>query len=104
MNLTEEAKMIYQAQPTAYNARALQVAICLDALDWQPEETAPKDGTLIFAYINLTPEQENMTLAPTIVYWSRSEDLAEPCFVEPYSDKKLKAPLIHWMPLPEPPK
>lgn len=71
---------------------------------WQPKETAPKDGTLIFAYINLTPEQENMTLAPTIVYWSRSEELAEPCFVEPYSNRKLKAPLIYWMPLPEPPK
>ena len=74
-------------------------------MSWQPSETAPKEnGKLILAYINLTPEQEQRTLAPTIVYWSKSHDFVEPCWTDPYSDKKLKAPLVCWMEIPDAPK
>ena len=54
MNLTKEAKMIYRAQPTAYNARALQIAVRLDdrakKLEWQPAHTAPDDRPILAAW------------------------------------------------------
>jgi hypothetical protein len=73
-------------------------------MTWQPAKTAPKkNGRLVLAYIDLTPDQKQRTLAPTIVYWSKSGDFVEPCWTDPFFDRKLKAPLICWMEIPEPP-
>lgn len=45
VNLAEEARMIYECQPTAYNARALQIAVMLenivDKIKWDSSRTAP---------------------------------------------------------------
>jgi hypothetical protein len=45
MNIIEEAKLIYMAQPTAYNARALQIAVMLekisDKIKWNPAKSMP---------------------------------------------------------------
>lgn len=69
------------------------------AMEWQPIETAPKDGTKFLA---LYGEDECFTM-----YWLDIPD-SQGLFV--YSDELLsdvdpspEAP-AHWMPLPQPPK
>lgn len=90
--------------------------------EWQPIETAPKDGTVIFGYIGVPwlfvwvnrPESETTT---TGVWPFRKTITKERVFrgwhgVIPYEDgyallwprhAKTNQP-THWMPLPEPPK
>ncbi len=59
-------------------------------LEWQPIETAPKDGTpLLIAFRN-----KEVAIAP----WSKSG----PMEVTPQLDLGWTA--THWMPLPEPPE
>jgi Protein of unknown function (DUF551) len=59
-------------------------------MNWQPIETAPKDGTDILVYSN-----ERIISA----HWSVPAD----AWVEVVHDYSFAAP-THWMPLPEPPK
>lgn len=61
--------------------------------DWQPIETAPRDGRKILGYDG----------GFTIVNWDNCFELWE---VEPtaeYENDLIRYP-THWMPLPEPPK
>ena len=63
-------------------------------IQWQPIETAPKDGTDILCYERGHPKipEDNGFMA--VAHWSNgtwSEDVSG--WVEP----------THWMPLPEPP-
>ncbi len=57
--------------------------------EWQPIETAPKDGTHILVY---RPEYSNDVIG--IDFWRRK------CWWLSSSDSQP----THWMPLPEPPK
>ena len=59
-------------------------------MDWQPIETAPKDGYAILAWVSGWRRAH-------IVYWDGEE------WVGVTGLSKLKVP-THWMPLPEPPK
>jgi hypothetical protein len=116
MNLTEEAKMIYQAQPTAYNARALQIALRLDAraekLEWQPANTAPDgrpilatwetdDGRTVSGQVFKQIEfpsvdsdmEEALGMPSIIVTWSFDHDGEDILHYEP----------THWMEIPEKP-
>lgn len=75
---------------------ALQIA---KAMEWQPIETAPKDGTQVDVYISEL--QERYTEAHFCV--------SEQCWVWdlPCGTKRVmftKTPPTHWMPLPQPPK
>jgi hypothetical protein len=58
------------------------------AVEWQPIETAPKDGTR-FLYAWRDPEDGEWTIA--VGFWSRPSD----------DDV---GPITHWMPLPAPPE
>lgn len=60
-------------------------------MDWQPIETAPKDGTNIIVYCPL-PGSEYIVTARFIRVW-----------VDSYEGEDIFNP-THWMPLPEPPK
>jgi len=60
-------------------------------IEWQPIETAPKDGTRILGF------NENLEVyIPNIYFW---DDKWITYFFDEYSTE-----LTHWMPLPKPPK
>lgn len=63
-----------------------------DARQWQPIETAPKDGKPFFAYRSHTPW-------PLLAVWN-----SEYAWVEDYISAEHLYGLTHWMPLPNPPE
>jgi hypothetical protein len=63
-------------------------------MEWQPIETAPKDGRLILAR-NATGDDWSGTF---VAYWSTVKNDWM------YSIERVAPELTHWMPLPEPPK
>jgi hypothetical protein len=75
-----------------------------DALNrqWQPIETAPKDGTRILAY-EITDADDTQ---PQIVCWLDEPD--KPgwyiCFDHTPCHGEIWKPPTHWQPIPEPPK
>lgn len=89
--------------------------------EWQPIETAPKDGTRILAYGKGTdramwPAHEQMPLMQCVIYWSWHddeiyEDTGNGLFKKvPVRHLEMWKPIgphffkpTHWMPLPEPP-
>ena len=87
--------------PKAYAAELHQLESRLDAVQWQPIETAPKDGTTIIAYgmsrpcSGIMPQAKPEEFLRTIAYrhgnWQAGWVNAIPV-------------PTHWMPLPEPPQ
>ena len=62
--------------------------------EWQPIETAPKDGTRVLAW-----EYPYYT----VVFWDDDEEEPyTPCWKISYGGDIMDP--THWMPLPEPPK
>lgn len=59
-------------------------------MEWQPIETAPKDGTRILVCRN------DLVEPVTIAYWSMGECRFMTPLVLDFR------PLTHWMPLPDP--
>lgn len=68
----------------------------MKANDWQPIETAPKDGTWIFGYENRIGMNDKYA-AHEVMRWSKRTMLWRS------SADKICEP-THWQPLPEPPK
>ena len=79
-------------------------------MNWQPIETAPKDGTWVLLFGGKTSEDDYMRTGvlierPVTAFWNNSECYDEYWafafwdgdWREEYSDP------THWMPLPEPP-
>ena len=67
--------------------------------DWQPIETAPKDGTVILAW-------RDGWVKPTLLLWLAHRDLEAPGWC-PYERQPIRprgSQPTHWMPLPEPPQ
>lgn len=62
--------------------------------DWQPMETAPKDGSYVLIF-----DGEDVVMAR----WLKSK-INERWSDDWYDDKDYNADAIFWMPLPEPPK
>lgn len=60
--------------------------------EWQPIETAPKDGSEILAFV------PGLFLGQMVLFWSRDY------WREKANCMGLKQPPSHWMPLPSPPK
>ena len=72
--------------------------------EWQPIETAPKDGTHILAYrLPVGIRFTNNTNPPTVVHWFDDSD--EPGFYTSVNERAPEHPFnpTHWMPLPDPP-
>ena len=64
--------------------------------EWQPIETAPKNGTLILAYETNTDDEY---LSGCMLAWWNPRQ----CFWE-IDGGGFGGELTHWQPLPEPPK
>lgn len=73
-------------------------------MDWQPIETAPKDGTTVLLFSNKNGLNWNVV---GYGFWEGGEDIISGWisfgFTEPAGNLGLAAP-SHWMPLPAPPK
>lgn len=70
-------------------------------MDWQPIDTAPKDGSLFLA-CNIDPAVKN----PSVIYW---EFGSGPFGIAPHWRDSTHHSVgynefTHWMPLPEPPE
>jgi hypothetical protein len=74
-------------------------------MEWQPIETAPKDGTRILAVVQ--------GFRPAVAYWQNNrgvfdfidaEDMPSPEAWDEYLRNEPEWTPTHWMPLPEPPK
>jgi len=63
--------------------------------EWQPIETAPKDGRRILVYAETWPEI-------AVAEWRDKGITLEGWRLHPFNDIDPE-PLTHWMPLPEPP-
>ena len=113
MNILEEAQLIYMAQPTAYNARALQIALKLERFTWKPIHTAPigypilatwvtDDGRVVSGQVwtqvsfpTVDSELESQMGMPVpVVHFSFDHDGEDLLIYTP----------THWMELPEGPK
>lgn len=68
-------------------------------MDWQPIETAPKDGTHILVYPALMG-------VPLVASWkSKSDDFDYIGFWRnPMTEKAVPYMPTHWMPIPKPPQ
>ncbi len=76
-------------------------------MEWQPIETAPKDGTHILAHGTYQWEDyvHNQKSGSVVVAWYDAEGWGVSCWVlvnsNPYQDR---CQPTHWMPLPPPPE
>lgn len=64
--------------------------------EWQPIETAPRDGTCIIVY---RPKHDGDYIPKVGVDWWMTKDLLVPTWAESRKD----CPPTHWQPLPHPP-
>ena len=66
--------------------------------DWQPIETAPKDGRRILIYADIFP-------GIVVAHWQERNITGEGWVMDPESESwgAHDAKPTHWMPLPEPP-
>ena len=62
---------------------------------WQPIETAPKDGTDIYA-----TRIDGIVFRPSIIYWEKFEGRGWLCS---QTHRPVSSQPTHWMPLPQPP-
>jgi hypothetical protein len=75
-----------------------------DPKDWQPMDTAPRDGTRILVALRAS---EQGPAEVDVARWARPARSAEPCWIA--SDSNADSPVIYadgdlafWMPLPTP--
>ena len=78
----------------------------VSATDWQPIETAPKDGTRILVWATTRPPHyEDQNYIETILNGKHVEEVQPAAWLEEYGEWELHyigTPLF-WMPLPKPP-
>lgn len=86
---------------------ALKEAGLVVEQDWQPIETAPKDGTWLLAIVEGWRRPENKPFIPAVVMWAWCPKTDKECWVAPDNDwgteTELAALFTHWRPLPAPP-
>lgn len=70
------------------------------AVNWQPIETAPRDGTWILCLLDRVYADNNRQTC-VVVRWLESNRIAD---VGSWIDEEYSYDVTHWMPLPEPPK
>ena len=73
--------------------------------DWQPIETAPKDGqsVLLVRYTGVIPRTKLYPFQIVVGFWEITEWMAQNSEYYKQRDYEALHP-THWMPLPEPPQ
>lgn len=73
--------------------------------EWQPIETAPRDGTKILAHCQPTHIETGkpMSFSYISVIWWRGENFWKSQWKWRHALNDSTAEPIHWMPLPDPP-
>ncbi|KPK13948.1 MAG: hypothetical protein AMJ56_00420 [Anaerolineae bacterium SG8_19] len=67
-------------------------------MNWQPIETAPKDGSCFLAYMWYEKEEGDDYEFYSVIRWEKGLGwVQENPYMDPFKP-------THWMPLPEPPK
>ena len=69
-------------------------------IDWQPIETAPRDGTEILAH-NADGKHDAPRSDVALIYWP--SHWRYPTWVNAATGELEPGNITHWMPLPEPP-
>ena len=79
--------------------------------EWQPIETAPKDGTRVLLFggeQEVWKSQRDSKAGPMVVGWADGTEYGEQawrfCTYDSGFYGRLDTQPTHWMPLPEPPK
>lgn len=91
-----------KAETERDEARSQVAALRADAArQWQPIETAPKDGTYILG-VNMQGNPKHRY--PEIISWRWSTYGDDPEKKDWYGANNLHPYATHWMPLPEPPQ
>ena len=67
---------------------------------WQPIDTAPKDGTIILVYYIGPWDQKHVLEAS---WCSKDGDYNNPCWWPEWHGTMIDDHITHWMPLPDPP-
>lgn len=80
--------------PISTHANAAQREI---VMDWQPLETAPKDGTPILIWRGASLSHNKMITPIVVARWQRH-------YFQPVGTSTSAYGATHWMPLPEPPQ
>jgi len=94
---SSEQETIEHFLEKAYNKGVSDSKSTPDEMDWQPIETAPKDGQYILAYPCLAG-------IPLVITWGRVEDYPwSGSWRVPLSNKAPPYRPTHWVPLPNPP-
>jgi hypothetical protein len=73
----------------------------LKVADWQPMDTAPKDGRRIIVFRRMDYRQKGGRLVEDyeIVHWGESLCDDHPCWTEPRDGQEVSG-ILCWMPLP----
>lgn len=70
-------------------------------MEWQPIETAPKDGTYILAIVAGNHPSTGLPYVPDVVLFRDGFWLVSDGYQDEYDDENWKP--THWMPIPPPP-
>lgn len=73
-------------------------------MEWQPIETAPKDGTEVLIYYPEWGNKKNVVFAAEYDIGRPGMEEVEGTWYVFHYGPKPAAPPTHWMPLPPPPK
>jgi len=95
----------HRARHKSYKRRYRELLALAEASEWQPIETAPKDGTRILALLRWGYSDGTAGEAQTVIYWYGGGLFwVVPIPMNYVQGLDSDVAPTHWMPLPKPPE